>query len=244
MADQFDNIDAYLRNELSKNERKMFEQQMSNDPSLADMVQQQRAAIRLVEAIGDKKIKAQIKDAVQGHSGKKEAIVKRIRPRWQTVVGIAASFLVLALALWFLMNKPSNDALFASNYEVYNLNVNSRDNNLDEDIRQAVSLYQASNFSEALPLFERIYQSENDSKWLIAQAISRIETSQFQSAIDILASVRTNDQDAYQGPALWYTALAYLKLDQKEEALNNMNLLSAKNSGAYAKKAKDFLGKN
>lgn len=243
MADQFDNIDAYLKNELSINDKKMFEQQMSNDSSLAEAVQQQRAAMKLVEVIGDKELKSQIKNALQKRD-QTNTTVRSIKPRWQLIVGVAASLLIIVVGLWFLMNKPSNEALFASNYEVYKLNVNSRDNNLSENIRQAVRLYESANYMIALPLFNDIYQADQDSKWLIAQAIGMIELNQFQPAVDILANVRANDQDAYQGPALWYTAMAYLKLDQREKAIENIKVLSGRNTGAYAKKAKEFLEKN
>jgi hypothetical protein len=243
MTDQFDNIDAYLKNELSINDKKMFEQQMSNDSSLAEAVQQQRVAMKLVEVIGDKELKSQIKNALQKRD-QTNATVRSIKPRWQLIAGIAASLLIIVVAAWFLMNKPSNEALFASNYEVYKLNVNSRDNNLDENIRQAVRLYESANYMIALPLFNDIYKADKDSKWLIAQSIGMIELNQFQPAVDILANVRANDQDAYQGPALWYTAMAYLKLDQREKAIENIKVLSSRNTGAYAKKAKEFLEKN
>ena len=240
MADQLDKIDAYLKNKLSKSEKESFEQQMSTNPSLMEAVQQQRKAIQLIEALGDQQLKLQLKQAIQNKNQTSKP-AKRLTIRWRTAAGIAASLLVLAIALWFIFAPSSNDALFATNYEIYNLSVNSRDNSIDQSIRAAVDLYQKSQFEEALPLLDGIYQSTNDSKWRIAQAVSLIETEQYQRAIDQLSAIRSNGTDVYQNPALWYTAMAYLKLDQKEQAITNIELLSQKEPDIYTQKARAFL---
>ena len=242
MADQLDRIDAYLRNKLPKNEKDMFEQQLSNDPSLQLATQEQAEVIRSVEFIGDEELKAQINDAILNDQ-KSSAKVRTLRLGWRRVAAIAASFLVLGLALWFMFSKPSNDALFAANYEAYDLSENRRDQQFDAEIQEAIRLYEAKSFAASIPLFEKIYTQTKDSKWLIAQAVSLLETGQEEEAIKKLAPIRANENDVYRAPALWYMALSHLKVTNVERSKILLEEIISSYSGLYKNKAQELLKK-
>jgi hypothetical protein len=210
-------INHYFEKLLSVEEQKQFDLLMESDVDFAKEVAFQKSlkkAITLNE-------RAELKRKLTSFEPKK-AKVKSFK------IWYAAASLFLIAGLGFYFSQNSNTAIYEEFYQSYpNVVAPTVRGEQKEDIKsEAFYEYDSGNYEKSLALFSAIYESEKDDYALFYKALSQMELQKTNDAINTFKQFDLNKNNAFTPFVKWYLALAYLKDNQKENAMQLLKSLS------------------
>ncbi len=208
-------IDDFIMGLLSKENQQKLEDQMDKDASFAEEVKLQQDVIEGIKIYSRKDFKSKLDVIEKEFVGKKPAKHKR-RSLFPILVA-AASILVLVFALYWVYDQGSqqtNQELYAAYFEPYDISNDQRTTS-DEEIVKIKSLYKSGEYSEVLPLLERQITSpvNTPTYLLLAAGISHLELNQPSKALMYFNQISEKKDFNFEDKVQWYTALAYLKLE-------------------------------
>ncbi|MEM6344819.1 MAG: hypothetical protein AAF927_13090 [Bacteroidota bacterium] len=218
MAEANENIIRYLREEMNEGEKAAFEAQLAQSDELRESLAEMRRAIQASQLFGQLKLRQQLGELEAELSSQKPNEVRPFRLYW-----VAAAVLVITLAgLWYFNRPVPTAQYFAQYFEPYRAPVNIRSSPGVTDIwEQGRKAYEAGDFSLAAERFGSLTNATGVPTYLrdFYWAVSLLSQEQpkAKKAVDLLKNV-AGLTTGYQEPAIWYLALAYLQLEQKEDA--------------------------
>ncbi|MCB0707121.1 MAG: tetratricopeptide repeat protein [Saprospiraceae bacterium] len=235
---RYDLIEKHLAGLLTKEEQTVFDQLLNEDPSLAKEI---AFHTRMNTVLGGEKIHQfrsvlqQVNKEWTASEAKAVPRVRRINTR--SILGIAATIVFLLAALWFLFptEKPSNDALFASNFEPYTMVLNQRSelaaDPIEQAINQAVLNYNQQEFEKAATGFQQLREVDPANvTYSFYTAISQLANGESAAAITLLEQLLVSDDHLLVEQSRWYLALAYLKENESQKARSTLQEIE---SGAF-----------
>ncbi len=237
-------IEKYLRNEMTEDERVFFESQVSTNNELKKELEEHA----LIYASFDKirademmskfssmsvdlpETEVKIIDMEPGISVKNN---KFYYVKW------AASFILIAVAGWLVLRSgTSSTEIYNAHYAVYPNVVAPVSRTESGDIRAEMwILYESGDYSNAYKSFESALKNDPDNLELsFYLGISALETNQAGSAVQSFESIVENTNARFHEPAQWYLALAYLKMEDVDAAKEVFKTI-AEGSGSYSTRA-------
>lgn len=257
MNEQYvDTIHRYLSGMMDSAEREAFETEITGNPALRKDVEVERLLLAGLEQAGDADLQKNIGDVhnrlktegfFESSAGSHPSPIQMIHfsktSVMKRIISIAAIFIVVAAGVWyFLQNKSDVDpgAVFARNYQpqqdvqrarsiIATLESYGRAGAMtdSDSLRQALQLYEAGNFDEALALLKSLQQShpENDTVQYYLGVIY-MSRGLYAKAIEILLPL-SESASALKNDALWNLGLCYLKtesgVDEAREAFTKLS---------------------
>lgn len=212
-----DLIDKYLQGRCSEEELALLEELVSNDPLFAQELEI-RQDIKAVAMHSDGE---NFKEQLQVFEPKKEK-PKPLRRFW---IGAAAALAGFMTTIFILNFGPTeNERLFAENFEPYRNIVNpvvrGSDNLSEED--QAFQAYEQQDYQRAVQLFQTLRQTNEEDYILLYLGNSYLALDNTDKAIEYFKLIET---DSLLPQTQWYLALAYLKADNKADAIHHLAVL-------------------
>ncbi len=214
----YEEIEKYLHNGLTEDEQKSFEQAIATDPALAAEVKlykqtEQQLLAKANAAAGEAQLTQQLTALNKKYFGPKDKAqvvsIKKRKRLYYYIGGAAAALLAIFLLQPLLSTQKSADELYAENAgEIYSFGSSSRGGDGKVD---AVSLFAAKKYKEALAILEPIATNNGDT--LLAKAVCYTETGNSDKAHTIYNSL-ANVKD-YANRASLYKAMLYLKKGDK-----------------------------
>lgn len=243
----YERIEQYLSDSLPASERQAFEDKMRQDPALAHEVELHR---HLHEAIYNESQDTLVAQAIQKAAYNyfadkpQEGKVVNMLSSLSSLYWLAASVSLVLLiggGLYFMNNyiSPSNQALFASNFTVYEAPVLFRSGEKEEApiLQNAFIEYNQKAYQKAVDLFVKSLQ-ENPRQivpyFYIGQC--KLTLNNPQEAISSFQKVIDHGDNAYVMQAKWYLALAYIDTNNKKQAISLLRELSQQ-KGSFRERA-------
>lgn len=214
-------IEKYLQNRLSVEEKQLFDELLKNDIQFKEDVALHTNLKEVVEYDDDTNFKKLISNI---ESKAKSTLQKRNYTKWL----VAASIVVLLGSFYVInLNKTvSSNKLFATYFEPYRNVIQpvERGNEMQDKKTQAFTAYENGYFEEAITLFSELHITTNESYYLFYKANALLQLEQANESINLLLEhLKTND--ILTQKTNWYLALAYLKIDDTENAKNTLQIV-------------------
>lgn len=205
-------IEKYIQNRLTPQEKRTLDNLIDTDPNFKNTLKVQidlKKAITAADNDAFKELLSKIEST--------NTIKRRNYTKW-----LAAASIVLLVGLsyvLFINNKPSNDELFSSYFEPYRNVIQpiERGGDLQDEITIAFTAYEKGEYKKAFELFSKLHTSTNESYYLFYQANALLKLEKAKEAIPLLLE-HLKTKDTLTQKSRWYLALAYLKLNNKNEA--------------------------
>lgn len=234
-------IDRYLRNQMDDSERAAFEQDADNDQELRERLVATAMLVKGIATTGMQReglaqlgaIKQMSKDElVQATRGK-----KNINPMWTFIKwasGIAA-VAVIAYGFYTFMpsSAPTQNAEQAVLVEEAPIETKVANQPAKPTLATLADEYNKpfnSEPDEFVPIREQIKKGHNKDMMAVVYDIDKVEwptaNHGHKGADD--EEVVKNTTDNFNDCSHWYKALAYLKKDDKESAINELDELIEK----------------
>lgn len=259
-----DQIDAYLRDELSDKEKTLFEQLLLEDPDLlaefkiheelfahidefswgihtksldTNKVKDVTSYFRSEEA---RKLKNTIEKAKANYY--KTGGTSVLKSRWIITALIAAS-LTLFITLYSINFSESPQEIYAK-YNTWH-DMPSLTSRSDEDLlAKGQELFEQKNYKESFVLFND-YLNKTDTiipSLFLYVGVSALELDKHEEAIFCFDQL-INSNAIDQSKGYWYKALTFLKQGKKEDAVNVLNSILENKDNYNFKEAKIVLQK-
>lgn len=242
-----DQIDAYLRKQLSEEEQRSFDQALADDPALAAAL---KSHLETLVAIRQKGFQEEIEEGVRELDtelpSQQEAKTRPIIP--YRLLAMIAAILLLAVAVWWLIPASQNDSdqLFLSHFyapaalDLMRGGAQSPPDSLPTPLVEGLRAYQNKAYIEALEDFravegDRLTAAERS--WLnLLRGVSFLAESEIDSAQSFLTKA-----DFHPEMADWYLALSEIKAKQFISAQQRLQSIAQDDTHEYQLLAKKLL---
>ncbi|MFI8605089.1 tol-pal system YbgF family protein [Cellulophaga baltica] len=239
-------LEKFLNEKLNEKERLEFDVLMENDLDFKKEVLFQIDVKRSLTAIEDDDFRNLLSE-FESEIRNKEAYInkdehrKRNRFSFKWVVAASITMLLLVGSFLFTNLKTSPEELFTQNFKPYRNVIQpiTRGESLNDNKFKAFLAYSKGEYKQAIPLFNTLYSSEGESYYLFYEAISLIQLRQADKAVPLLQE-HLKSQDALVDKTNWYLAMAYLQLQDIEQAKKTLKLI-IEDKTYKAKEAKQLL---
>ena len=226
-------VDRYLTGQLSPEETKEFEAQLSSDPELAKELEFQQKIGSVLKTGKALDLKARLnKIEADFQAAPPKAPQKQPRKQWGLWprLAVAASFALLMtflVRMWFF---PPVDTLqlYADNFTPYPTKTVRKPG---VALEKAVKSYEKKEYAEALPIFEQVAKTDSlYNEWSMYRGICYLETGNAVAAETDFLRLLAEGGAFYEEDARWYLVMAYLKQGQRQKAKTELNIFNAQKS--------------
>ena len=236
----FEQVNHYLHNRLSPEERKGFERCYEHEPAFAQRVEQYKAIIALVEQYGMQQAKEAF---TQRHQQPQQQKRIKLIPMWVYSIAAALLLFLALIPLRNLYHKVSSIDLYATYFEPLPLS-DYRDTATiaGNNWKKARRAYNEEDYALARSLLEPLCTDpsfSDQSEASLYLGLSYMMLEQTEQALECLEQVSA--ESAFYQDTQWYTALALLKLNHKERAITALKAIQNNNHHYYRKQAKKIV---
>lgn len=211
----------YLQGKLGEEEQKLLRESLSKE---------EKEELAFEAGVSDaiqEDLRERLKSQVQGFESRAETKQRNARPVW--IGGIAASLILLVGAI-YIFNTQNSSTLYDDYYEPYpnyELTVTRGEEDLSV-LQEAYLAYDLEDYKRAERLFSNALTMEENLPASFFQGMSRMELQKFGLAVDSFSPVLATEGD-YKEAAMWYAALANLKLERSDLAISILDQLEDSN---------------
>jgi len=207
-------IEKYIQNRLSSKEKIEFDELLKSDIDFEKEVIFQTNIKKAVKKEDDIRFRSLISE-IEVKTNK--SIRKPNYAKWL----VAASIVVLLGLTYFFTqnNDASTDELFTSYFEPYRNVIQpiERGDNQQDTKTLAFMAYEKGDYENAIKLFSKLYAENKESYYLFYKANALLKLEKADEAIPLLLE-HLKTKDTLTEKTNWYLALAYLKLNDKNNA--------------------------
>jgi predicted Zn-dependent protease len=234
----YEMIQQYLEGELSGDALRSFEEQMRNDPALAEEVALYKGINEemLLEAKSKKEEQAlsiNLEKLNEQYFKKQEGKVRRISRWWYAGAAAAAAVISILILRPFSDTSFNNEKLYAHySKEVDPLPGGNRGNPADSLQGKAADLYNKQDYANALPLLRNLIADKpKETQLKLAMGICLLQTGQYDSSNIIFDEIAAG-ATIFKNEAVWYKALSSLKQNKLDECYRLLGTIPA-DAGKY-----------
>jgi len=226
-------IDDYLLGDLTPKEQAAFEQEMAQDDTLRQAVEEQR---RLIEGIELENARRLLDEVM---TSEPRSVIKPLWQRAAPYLAVAASVLLL-IAGWYSLRPPRHERLYAANFEAAPGLPTTLGLSDDPAFAEGMIAYKQQQYEQALlrwqPLLTRGEVSDTLQFYL---GVAHLGRGAPEPAEPLLRQVAEQSDSPFQPDAQWYLALAYLRQGKKPMVREWLQVLQA--NAQYGKRSKSLL---
>ena len=207
-------FDNYLNDELSVEEKEVFENQLKTDSVVAEKFEIYKTTTAFLEdkfseeTIDFKKNLEAISKQNFSETTPKSPKVIQLKPWYYAVTASVVVF----LGVWFLQGGNPEYGDFNQHEQAYF----SERGDQAENLKLAQEAFNSKNYKEAIVYFEKVTKEYDRAEVRYFYAISLLEENDFSKAENILQELN-NGTSIYKDRALWYLALSKLKQEKPNE---------------------------
>ncbi|MDC7994209.1 tetratricopeptide repeat protein [Altibacter sp. HG106] len=219
---EFETIERYLKNNMSAEEQERFQQQLIEEPTLQQKVNEVRMLIDGVEAASLKeKLNTYHEEVSATHSKvidppKLISTPEKNYTRWYAAAGILVALIGI---FWFLNRTSPTEQLFAQHFEPDPGLPTTMSTSGNYAFFEGMVDYKQGKYDEALSKWEPLLEAspENDTlQYFLGMA--HLAKDESKEALPYLEKVAAMTSSSFLSEANWYLGLSYLDLNQPKKA--------------------------
>ena len=240
-------LERYLNDQMAPEEKEQFEKEIAQSSELQELIElheqvtvlddeaewitfegdvnEIKKKIPLFEAEETKAFSEKLREFRNdqvGPTGRKSVVWKRLA----VFSGVAASIL---LALFFNMQRGGDlDQLYVENSSWNELPSLTVKGNPVLERAEVEQLFQQKKYADVITNVRDISlnSEETDMNLILYQGVSQLELGQYQNALNSFREITlSNTIDHHKG--YWYTAMVYLKQEDKESLVESLEVVAA-----------------
>jgi tetratricopeptide (TPR) repeat protein len=236
-----DYIQPFLDGELSREDLDWISKELESNAVLADDIKLYREVDQAIREQDVLELRNQL-DVV--HSSLDEAIrnPKKV-PRYRKVISYAAiaslAILISVGVMYKIQNKKlGNVEIFEKYYEPYEITMVYRSGEASQKLMSdAMELYDAGRYQEAIVLFEKLLAEDPDNMGTtLASGVSYLKVKRYSDADRSFNKIIDQNDNLFIEPAEYYLGFCYMMTGNTEAARKQFRKI-AKSNSSYKEKA-------
>ncbi len=240
--ENIESIDKYFTDQLSEDEKKVFEERLENDKELQDDVrlyQDVNIAIKKRDSI---KFVDMAMENLRSH--KKGVHIKKFNySMWFKAAAILIVLVGLSIVIVVLTKKQHDETRTLASYfkaEEIEQEFRGDDDDFEKMILTGVRFYNNENYSDAIQQFQNVLQKDEGHiqvKYYLG--LSDLFAGNLDKAETILKEIANSGDMNYSSGAQWYLSWCYIQEGKKELAISALKEL--KGDDYYGEKAEKVI---
>jgi len=255
MEERYKNIESYLGNSMSSEDRDRFERMMEEDTALKEEVLlYEKLNFHLKQDFSDKRnisetsvvkelrsyLKGdeahELREKLKQYSNAYKPQSKKISFRKYRMIAAVIAVLILGTIGLQFLNKKTPEQLYASYYKQTDLPpLIKRNNNQLDFLYKGITSFKNSNYDQAIEDFKSYKESNNtiDTAMFLYKGMTHVYLNESEEAIAAFDLV-TDSQLLIKSKGLWFKALTYLRFNDLKMAKSVLNkILEDSNNFRY-----------
>jgi tetratricopeptide (TPR) repeat protein len=156
-----------------------------------------------------------------------------------------ALLLIIGSVTLFHDKNLSNEDILNRYYKAYEPPTVQRSGSaiVNEDYSLALEFYNIHDYEKAAELFTKVLENNpRDMQSALLNGVSNFESNKYPEASSSFADVINDNNNLYIDQAQWYLALCYVRTDEKDKAVRQLETIK-KGNGIHSKDATKILRK-
>lgn len=236
--EEFEHIEAYLNHQLKDDALLLFEKRLENEVGFKAKVEVIETIILGIETQALKEQLNQFHESIDTPTDSEINKVVNIRSSNWKYLSVAAAFVIALTGFWFFSGS-SNDRLYADYFTVDPGLPTTMSSNSNYEFYHTMVTYKQGDYGKAIAAWQTqlLKKPENDTlNYFIG--VAKLANKNEKDAISYLKKVSEAQASAFKNDAYFYLGLAYLKLNQNEQAIAALKQSSIPESEALIQKLK------
>jgi tetratricopeptide (TPR) repeat protein len=237
-------IERYNAGEMNEAEKTWFIKELDNNEKLRNEVDLRNKTDMVLKKHDNIQLRNRLTEIERIRAAEKPVKnpVKRISLRYAAV--IAGLMLVGGITLYNGRSMTTNEILdrFYKSYEVTSPS-RSQQAILNSDYSTAIEYYNIHDYRNAALYFSKVMDS--DPRYMestMLNGVSNFEVRNYPDAKISFIKVIDNNNNLFLEDAQWYLALCYLRTNEQEKAVDQLNAIN-KSESIYKRDAKKIMKK-
>ncbi|APY07783.1 hypothetical protein BWZ20_05490 [Winogradskyella sp. J14-2] len=229
--DEFERIEAYLNNSLSKEDLQIFKNRLQNEEGFATKVDNIKTVLTGIETQALKEQLDRFHNDLTANDKDTISFNPKVKSLQWKKIAVAAAFIIAAGSFWFL-NRKSNAQLYADFYTPDPGLPTTMGTNDNYAFYEAMVSYKQGHYREALKTWTNGLKTKinNDTlNYFVGSAL--LADKKENEAVSYFQNVTKQEHSIFKSEAYYYLGLIYLKnnnIENAREYLGKSNFTKAK----------------
>jgi tetratricopeptide (TPR) repeat protein len=239
-----DFIERFNSGEMNEAEKLWFLKELDGNESLKKEVALSKKTDEVLEKQDVISLRNKLSDIELRR--KSHVLVKKSQARTYIKYAAIISVVIFIGTISIISQRTmSSEDVFNRYYKVYEPAASQRSSQsgTDADYAMALEFFNTHDYGKAAILFNKVVErNPKDMQSTLLNGMSNFENSQYPEAKRSFGKVIDNNNNLYIDQAEWYLAMCYLKTDEKEKAIHQLEAIKNED-GIYKDDAKKILKK-
>lgn len=237
-------IERYVAGDMNDAEKIWFEKELDGNEKLRNEVILSK---RTDEILKNKNIATLRRKLSEIEKSREVSIPvsKTKRPTYMKYAAAAAGIVLIGSIAIFSGRTLSSDEIIDRYYKTYEPPTTQRSalSNTNNDFTLALEFYNTHNYEKAAILFNKILKSNpKDMQSTLLNGVANFEDKKYPDAKQSFVNVIKDNNNLFIETAKWYLALCYVKTDEKEKAVKQLEIIKNED-GIYKNDAKKIISR-
>jgi TolA-binding protein len=236
-------IERYIAGEMDPSEKKWFETELDGNASLQRELALRKKADATLVRLDIIDLRNKLAAIEKQRKEKVVAASTGKTPRFRFAAAVTALVLVGSLYL-VTTGHQSNDTIYKNNFEVYQYsNISRSGDSKISDFETALKMYNNNDFAGAASHFREYLRSKPEvMEATLLYGVAEMKNNNYPSAKSSFRSIIDNSDNLYIDKAQWFLALCYIKTNENNEAVSQLETIINSKS-IYQDKARKLVKK-
>ncbi len=237
-------IERYNAGDMSENEKIRFEKELEGNKKLQYEVNLSRKTDEILKNQSVVSLRRKLQE-IESRRTVNVPVRTRKLPVYIRYAAIAAILIAVGSITLFTGRNMTGDEIIDRYYKAYEPPTVSRSGvaAANNDFTLALQYYNTRNYEKAVALFNKILKSNpRDMQTALLNGVSNFEDKRYPDAKESFATVINDNNNLFIESAKWYLALCYVKTDEKDKAIRQLEMIKNE-GGIYKNDAKKIIRK-
>jgi tetratricopeptide (TPR) repeat protein len=235
-------IERYVAGDMNDAEKIWFEKELEGNQKLRYEVNLSK---RTDEVLKNKNIST-LRSKLSEIEKSREVYLpvnKSKRPVYMTLAAVVAGMVMIGSIVLFSGRNLSSDEIINRYYKAYEPPTTQRSafSASNNDFTLALEFYNTHNYEKAAILFNKVLKSNpKDMQSTLLNGVANFEDKKYPDAKQSFVNVINDNNNLFIESAKWYLALCYIKTNEKDKAIEQLQLIKNE-GGMYKNDAKNII---
>jgi tetratricopeptide (TPR) repeat protein len=237
-------IERYNAGEMSDAEIQWFNKELEGNLKLRDEVILRKRSDDILKNQNIISLRNKLSEIEKRREANKPVLNSK-KPAYTKYAAVIAGLVLIGSITIFTGKNLNNDEIINRFYKGYEPPAAQRSGHSETnaDFILALEFYSTHDYEKAAILFNKVLESDpRDMQSVLLNGVSNFEEKKYPEAKQSFTKVINDDSNLFVETAEWYLALCYLKTDERDKAVKQLNIIK-KEGGIYGDDAKMILRK-
>jgi tetratricopeptide (TPR) repeat protein len=235
-------VERYVAGDMNDAEKKWFEKELDGNEMLRNEVDLSRRTDEVLKKRHISALRGKLSEIDKQHQIITTGSKTR-RPGYLKYAAAIAGLVIIGSVILFSGRALSSDEIIDRYYRTYEPPTTQRSGltTLTNDFTMALEFYNTHNYEKAAIFFTKVLKSNpEDMQSTILYGVSNFEDKKYPDAKQSFIKVINDNNNLFIESAKWYLALCYVKTNDKEKAVQQLNMIKNE-GGIYKNDAKKII---